>query len=279
MTTAESLCSNLRYTIDMNSDHTHRTQNPGRAIFDERKIWTHLGWRDLQSRYSRTLIGPWWSVANLFTIVFGSSLAVGLISGDTALSQAPRMVIAFSLWLLINAMLNEAVELFEAEKGLLLNTQISEATLVVRLLWRNYLVFLHSFVVVVTTFIVAREPLSLRLLALFPIALVVCLCALFPVYIFARSIFILRDLKVVLPSAIQLVFFLTPILWTPPETGPMHTIFVFNPAAWIIEFTRQLILDDVFNSYLFVKVSIFAVVSLFCMSLSAKSMSEIRKRL
>jgi ABC-type polysaccharide/polyol phosphate export permease len=90
------------------------------------------------------------------------------------------MVISFSLWLLINAMLNEAVEMFEAEKSLLLNTQISEATLVVRLLWRNYLVFIHSFVVVVITFIIVREPLSFRLLALFPISPVVCLGALSP---------------------------------------------------------------------------------------------------
>ena len=169
--------------------------------------------------------------------------------------------------------------MFEAEKSLLLNTQISEATLVVRLLWRNYLVFLHSFVVIVITFIIVREPLSFRLLALFPISLVVCLGALFPIYIFARSIFVLRDLKVVLPSVIQLVFFLTPILWTPPKSGPMHTIFIFNPAGWVIEFTRQLILNNVFNGYLLLKVSVFAVVSLFCMSLSAKSMGSIRKRL
>jgi ABC-2 type transport system permease protein len=189
------------------------------------------------------------------------------------------MVLGFCLWLLINAILNEAVELFEAEKSLLLNTQISEATLVMRLLWRNYLVFLHSFVVVVLTFLIAQEPLSLRLLALIPIALVVCLGALFPVYVFARSIFVLRDLKVLLPSAIQLVFFLTPILWTPPESGPMHTISIFNPAGWIIEFTRQLILEDQFNGYLFAKVCILAFVSFLLMSLSAKSMRTIRKLL
>ena len=263
----------------MNYERKQILRNPGRALFEERKIWAHLGYRDLRSRYSRTLIGPWWSVANLFTIVFGSSLAVGLISGNSALSQAPRMVLGFCLWLLINAILNEAVELFEAEKSLLLNSQISEATLVARLLWRNYLVFLHSFVVVVLTFIIAREPLSLRLLALFPIALVVCLGALFPAYVFARSIFVLRDLKVLLPSVIQLVFFLTPILWTPPESGPMHTISIFNPAGWIIELTRQLILENQFNGYLFTKVCIFAAISLLLMSLSAKSMRTIRKRL
>jgi ABC-type polysaccharide/polyol phosphate export permease len=189
------------------------------------------------------------------------------------------MVLGFCLWLLINAILNEAVELFEAEKSLLLNTQISEATLVMRLLWRNYLVFLHSFVVVVLTFLIAQEPLSLRLLALIPIALIVCLGALFPVYVFARSIFVLRDLKVLLPSAIQLVFFLTPILWTPPESGPMHTISIFNPAGWIIEFTRQWILENQFNGYLFAKVCIFAFVSFLLMTLSAKSMRTIRKRL
>lgn len=263
----------------MNYEHKQILRNPGRAIYEERKIWTHLGWRDLRSRYSRTLIGPWWSVANLFTMVLGSSLAVGLLSGQSALSQAPRVALALSLWLFLSAILNEAVELFEMEKSLLLNTQISEASLVVRLIWRNYLVYLHSFAVVIVTFLIAREPLTFRLLSLIPISLLAGLGTVFPAYIFARSIFILRDLKVVLPSAVQLVFFLTPVLWTPPESGPMHTIFIFNPAGWIIELTRQLILENRFNGYLFSKVCIFAVVSLLLMSSSAKSMRAIRKRL
>lgn len=263
----------------MNYNHLHILRNPCHAILEERKIWTHLGWRDLRSRYSRTLIGPWWSVANLFTLVFGSSLAVGLLSGRTALSQAPRVALALSLWLFFSAILNEAVELFEMEKSLLLNTQISEASLVMRLIWRNYLVYLHSFAVVIATFLIAGEPLTFQLLLLIPISLLVALGLIFPAYIFARSIFILRDLKVVLPSAIQFAFFLTPVLWTPPESGPMKTIFVFNPAGWTIELTRQLILEDQFNGYLFAKVLIFAVFSILLMSSSANSMSAIRKRL
>ena len=121
--------------------------------------------------------------------------------------------------------------------------------------------------------------MTFRLLSLIPISLLAGLGTIFPAYIFARSIFILRDLKVVLPSAVQLVFFLTPVLWTPPESGPMHTIFIFNPAGWIIELTRQLILENRFNDYLFAKVCIFAFISLLLMSSSAKSMRAIRKRL
>ena len=89
------------------------------------RIWLHLGWRDLKIRYASTKIGPWWSAANLFATIMGSSLAVGLLSGKGALTQAPRLAVGLSIWTLISASLIEATSLYEDDKSLLLNTTIT----------------------------------------------------------------------------------------------------------------------------------------------------------
>ena len=227
----------------------------------------------------RTIIGPWWSAINLITVVFGISLAVGLLSNTTTLSEAPRIALVFALWTLISSNLVEAVDLFEGEKGLLLNMEIAEVSLIVRMVWRNTLIFAHNITVIILVFLIAGQGLNPRLLILLPIIFVIFAGTLFPAYAFARSIFFLRDLKAILPSVIQLVFFLTPILWIPPSSGPMAVIFAINPAGWVIEFARLFILENIFDSYLLVKMLMFAFASLLLISLSAKSMYSIRKLL
>jgi len=227
----------------------------------------------------RTIIGPWWSAANLITVVFGMSLAVGLLSNTTTLSQAPRIALGLGLWTLISSILIEAVELFESEKGLLLNMEIAEVSLVVRLIWRNTLIFGHNIAVIILVFLIAGKGLNPRLLILLPIAFVISVGMLFPAYAFARSVFFLRDLKAILPSVVQFVFFLTPVLWTPPSSGPLAVIFAINPAGWIIEFARLFIIENIFDSRLLVKTLMFTFASLLLISQSAKSMYSIRKLL
>lgn len=256
-----------------------KLHSPILLVWLERRVWGHLGWRDLRSRYVRTIIGPWWSSANLLTIVIGSSLAVGLLSESTALSQAPRIAISLSIWTLISASLVEAVEVFESEKSLLLNLQFSEGSLVVRVIWRNLLIYTHNLTVVLFILIISSSSISLRLLVLVPISLLVCAVLLLPAYLFAKSIFKLRDLKVIFPSLVQLLFFLTPILWTPPSSGPMKLLAEINPVAWVLEFTRQFIFEKHLNSQLAIQMLVLSTLSLLIFNRSSKSMSSIRRML
>ena len=229
---------------------TDISRSPLALVWSERRIWGHLGWRDLKSRYVRTKVGPWWSSANLLTIVIGSSLAVGLLSNTTTFAEAPRIAVGLSIWTLVSASLTEAVEIFEAEKSLLLNSRFSEGSLVTRVIWRNLLIYAHNLTVVLFVFIISGSSISPRLLILFPVSLLVSTALFLPTYLFARSLFIFRDLKVILPSLIQFVFFLTPILWTPPDSGPMKLLAGLNPAAWVLEFTRQFIFEQNMNNLL-----------------------------
>jgi ABC-type polysaccharide/polyol phosphate export permease len=253
--------------------------SPLKIVWIERRIWSHLGWRDLKSRYVRTIVGPWWSSANLLTIVIGSSLAVSLLSKTTAFSNAPRIAIGLSIWTLISATLIESVEIFETEKSLLLNSRLSEGSLVVRVIWRNLLIFGHNFSVVFFIFLISGTHISFHLLILIPVCFFCVVGLLFPAYMFARSLFVLRDLKVILPSMIQFVFFLTPVLWIPPDSGPMKLLAELNPAAWVLDFTRQFVFHHHFNFRLLFQLIIFSFVSLFLFHLSEKSMSSVRRML
>ena len=243
------------------------------------RIWLHLGWRDLKIRYAATKIGPWWSAANLFATIMGSSLAVGLLSGNGALTQAPRLAVGLSIWTLISASLIEATSLYEDDKSLLLNTTITEKSLVYRLIWRNFIIFAHNALVVILVFVISGNYSPFEIVYLVPIALLTSVALLYPIVLFAQSVYWMPDLRAVLPPFIQFCFFLTPVLWEPPTSGPGKLLLELNPAAWFLHFSQGIILhDSVYWSYL-ARMLIFVGISIVGLSVSTTMMANVRKRL
>ena len=119
------------------------------TFFSQLEVPTHLGWRDLRSRYAQTKIGPWWSASSLMIVVIGISLSTGLLSGKSALDQAPRIAVAMGIWTFISGVLTEATDSYTSDRSILLHTTLSDSTMTLRLVWRNYLVLLHNSVVMV----------------------------------------------------------------------------------------------------------------------------------
>ena len=232
--------------------------------FSKYEVPLHLGWRDLRSRYAQTKIGPWWSASSLLIVVVGISLSVGLLNGSSALVQAPRVAVAMGIWTFVSGVLTEATDSYVSDRSILLNTNISDTAMTVRLLWRNYLVLLHNSVVMAICLLVSGAPflayakLVIVILCFSPFLAAV---AFVPAYFFSRFGVLNRDLRVFLGTAIQLNFFLTPILWDPPKSGTMYIIFLVNPAGWFIQFTKEFIFTDVFPSKLLLATLTFGLVA------------------
>jgi lipopolysaccharide transport system permease protein len=252
------------------------------AKITDLEIPLHLGWRDLRSRYAQTKIGPWWSASSLLIIVIGISLSVGLIGGSSAIEQAPRVAVAMGIWTFVSGVLTEATDSYVSDRSILLNTTISDTAMTLRLLWRNYLVLLHNSVVMAICLLVSGAPFLA-----FPKLAIVILCfspflaavTFVPAYFFSRFGVLNRDLRVFLGTAVQLNFFLTPILWDPPNSGPMHMIFLINPAGWFIQFSKEFIFTDVFPSQLLLAMLTFGLVSYAGYVMIHKRLKPIKKYL
>jgi ABC-type polysaccharide/polyol phosphate export permease len=209
----------------------------------------------------------------------GSSLAVGLLSGKGALTQAPRLAVGLSIWTLISAILIEATSLYEDDKSLLLNTTITEKSLIYRLIWRNFIIFAHNALVVLLVFVISGNYSPFEIVYLVPISLLTSIALLYPIVLFAQSVYWLPDLRAVLPPFIQFCFFLTPVLWEPPTSGPGKLLLELNPAAWFLHFSQGIILhNSVYWSYL-ARMLIFAGISILGLSVSTTMMANVRKRL
>ena len=241
------------------------------------RIWTHLGWRDLRAQYARTKFGPWWSAASLAAIVAGSSIAIGLVGDNKALTLTPRLGIGLAIWTLISTSLNEGAELFETDRSLLLNSTLDTMSLVFRVIWRNAIIFAHNLPVVLLALWLGEYTFTWHLALFLPLTALVLPALILPVAVFARLTLWRRDLKSLLPSIIQVGFFLTPILWSPPKTGPMTIVFNVNPAAWFIELVKEAVLENNLRMDLLIRCLIVVFVSLCFSELFKPSFRSVRK--
>ena len=249
------------------------------SVFDDLRISSHLARRDLRSRYAHTVLGPWWSMLNLAVVLLGSSVAVALISGTSPRDQAPRLAVGLVIWTLISNCLSEASGLFEAERGILLNTNMPESTVALQLVMRNGMVFLHNLIVVMATFLVSGKGLPVELVFLLPVLLLTSVTLIIPVLLVARWSLIVSDLKVFLPSIVQFSFFLTPVLWSPPKSGLASRLTLFNPFSWPIEAMKSAVFERSFiPKYLFL-LAILGIVEIAVFYFARRRLRSIRKYL
>lgn len=241
------------------------------------RIWTHLGWRDLRAQYARTKFGPWWAAASLAAVVAGSSIAIGIVGDNKAISLAPELGIGLAIWTLISSSLNEGAELFETDRSLLLNSTIDELSLIFRVIWRNAIIFLHNLPVIALALWLGDYSLTWHLVLILPLTALVIPALLFPVALFARLTLWRRDLKSLFPSMIQVGFFLTPILWSPPQTGPMKIVFDLNPAGWFIVLTKDAVLTGNVQLALLMRCLLVVLGSVLLTELMRNSLYQVRK--
>lgn len=220
---------------------TPRFRNAVDAV-GEYRIWSHLAARDLRVRFSRTQLGPWWSAVAQGALIAGISVAVALIAQQPVREYLPRIAVSLLVWTFIANVFLESIELFTVERGLLLNTRINELSLVIRVVWRQVLLSLYNLPVVIICVLVGGTAPTLRLLLLPLTLLITGLGLVFPSLVIALLTLARRDFAQMIPSLVQLLFFVSPVMWQTPSTGRLNLLSSVNPIAWTLEAIRGLVL-------------------------------------
>ncbi|GAA3890253.1 ABC transporter permease [Saccharothrix violaceirubra] len=208
-----------------------------RDAWRNRELWGHLGWQDIKQRYRRSLIGPLWITISMGT----TALALGLLYSQLFNQQLPTFLpyvtAGFVIWNFILGVVSEGTDVFIANEGLIKHLPAPMTVHVLRMVWRQVLFFVHNlavYVVVVAIFFPAlTKPYTMEgenvvqpgigwdiLLAIPAFALIV-VNAVWVALLFGIISTRFRDIPPVIHSFINLIFFMTPIVW---HTGVLNKV-------------------------------------------------------
>ncbi|MTD57802.1 galactan export ABC transporter permease subunit Wzm/RfbD [Amycolatopsis pithecellobii] len=207
-----------------------------REGFSQRELWSHLGWQDIKQRYRRSVIGPFWITISQGVISLGLGLLYSQLFGLHIQTFLPYIATGFIVWGFIAGCLAEGMETFIANEGLIKQIRAPLTVYALRTVWRQTLMFAHNIIVVaviVAIFfgslshpydlnhgacqagdtVICHPGLGWYSFSAIPAFLVLALNAWWVTLLLGIISTRYRDIPQVINSLIQLLFYMTPIVW------------------------------------------------------------------
>jgi ABC-2 type transport system permease protein len=172
-------------------------------------------------------------------------LYAGLFDNDIAV-QLPYLLVGFIVWAFISGCILEGADVFIANEGLIKHLPAPLSVHVYRLVWRQTLLFAHNLIVYVVMLFVFPQHLHWTDLSAIPAFVLLAANGLWVAFLFGTATARFRDLAPITQSLVQLLFFLTPIVWiyttllnSPnPTTASRARLAEFNPLLSFLEIIR-----------------------------------------
>ena len=201
------------------------------------RIWSLYSLQDIQNRYSRSVIGPFWITLSMAVTVFAMGPLYAVLFSQGASSFTVHLATGIVFWSFVSGTLSEGCTAFISNESLIKQTRISKFVYIFRILARNILVLLHN-ILIPLGLSWYYNLLSWKIFYIFP---VVCLISLLLVFFSSVLAFICsryRDLIPLVNNLLQLGMFMTPVFWIASD-ATRNSFLKYNIFHYVLEVARS----------------------------------------
>jgi lipopolysaccharide transport system permease protein len=214
------------------------------AAFALSRLWLRLGWNDIVQRYRRSILGPFWLTASTGVMVVALGTLYAKLFNSTTSEFLPYLCVGLLIWTYLSSFFLESGTLFIGSESYIRQIRLPFSLYVLRSIWSKLIIFLHNFVIyfaVIAYFGIWPGPVALlSALGLIIVTLNGAAASLFIGMISARF----RDIPQLINSVMQIIFFMTPIMWKPELLGTHAYLATWNPFYSLIEIVRAPLLGQ-----------------------------------
>ena len=230
-------------------DAAAQSKTFGRALgdltdgFAKRELWLHLGWQDIKQRYRRSVLGPFWITIATGTMAVALGALYSTLFHLPLAEHLPYVTLGLIIWNLINAAILEGADVFVANEGLIKQLPTPLSVHVYRLVWRQFILFAHNIIIFVIIAIIFPQPWKWTDLSFIPALALIAVNCVWVALCFGILATRYRDISPLLVSLVQLLFYMTPIIWNDQTlrdqgAGGWAKIIEFNPLLHYVDIVR-----------------------------------------
>ncbi|EKD55072.1 MAG: hypothetical protein ACD_60C00028G0069 [uncultured bacterium] len=216
------------------------------------RVWTLLAYQDIKLRYRRSVLGPFWITISMAITAYTMGYLYGHLFRSDLDTYIPYLTAGLLGWALISNSILELTETFTNYEGMLKQIKLPYSLYIHRVAARNILIFFHNVVVIVPVLIIFHKVAKINLdtLLLLPCLLIFYVNAIAYGFIFAMIGARYRDIGPIIKNFVQVIFFVTPIMWR-PDVLPLDKQFIvaMNPVNSFLEIIRAPLLGHVPSAY------------------------------
>lgn len=197
-----------------------------------------LAWLDIRNRYRGSVLGPLWLTLSMGIMVAGLGYLYSRLFNLPLAEYLPFLMVSLALWTSMSAVVLDACASLTSAEGIIRQLPLPYSVHALRTVLRNGIVAAHHLpLVVVVLLLLDRAPGWGGLLGFLGLALI-------GVTAFALALFLgmlcarFRDIGPIVGSLMQLVFFMSPIIWKPELLGEAAVWLPLNPVYALMETLR-----------------------------------------
>ncbi|OGF21715.1 phosphate ABC transporter permease [Candidatus Falkowbacteria bacterium RBG_13_39_14] len=232
-----------------------------KEIFRFKDLFYFLSWRDIKVRYKQTSIGITWAIFQpfmtmvIFSIFFGNFAKMP----SDGVPYPIFVYIGLLIWEFFSSALNNASGSMINNQSIVTKVYFPRLILPISSIITNFVDFLISSVVLVGLMIYYGYTPKLAGLTILPILLLITFMAAIGIGLFLSAINVkYRDVRYILPFFIQILMFLTPVIYPASIAGKYSKILALNPMTGVINAARAAILGTTPINWILLLISAIA---------------------
>jgi lipopolysaccharide transport system permease protein len=207
-----------------------------------------LAWRltvrDISAQYRQSFLGIFWAfipplLSALLFIVLQRSKVLNI--PDPGMPYALFVLVGTTLWQTFTDAVNAPLKVVTGAKPVLAKINFPREALIVSALYQTLFGFAVKAILLVGVLLWFGVPVTLQwLLALIPIFLLIWLGIAIGLALTPLGMLI-NDVTSMLALGLQLAFFLTPVVYPPPQSFPYSLLATWNPVSPYLQAARDLL--------------------------------------
>ena len=209
------------------------------------ELWSRFAFHDIRQRFRRSVLGPFWLTISMGTMVAVLGLVFSTLFHQDVAKTLPYISTGIIFWGLLTSCINEGTTVFISAESYIRNLPMPLSVHFYRMMARNIMIWgfnMAIYLVVVIYFGLMPGWNALLFIPGFILFLINASWISLAAGVLSTRY---RDIPQVIANVIQVVFFLTPIFWSPESLPNRPAFVVFNPFYHLIEIVRAPLLGEV----------------------------------
>lgn len=235
--------------LDLKADRLAMTRHR-MAVDDLRRglsLWRlawALGWLDIRLRYRGSMLGPFWLTISTAVMVTALGFLYSTLFKMDLREYLPFLALSQVLWGFLASLVSEACTTFTDAEGVIRSVRMPFFVFSARTLIRNVIALGHNIVVIVVVFAIFRIWPGWDLALTIPGLLLWVMDSLALTLLLGAFCARFRDIQPIVNSVVQIMFFVTPVIWKPSQLGDGVASLPWNPFYDLLEIVRGPVLGD-----------------------------------
>lgn len=208
-------------------------------------VWLHMGLQDMRNQFRRSRLGVSWVLINLSLMAGAIGYVYGHLFQQDLSTFFPLLISGLILWNFISSTIVQGCQTFIISEGYVKQFSMPKQVYILRFFLTAFLNLAIGFIVFFLVALSQHIHFGWGSLWAIPGIMILATICLGHLFIFSYWGVKIRDLAPALSSVFMILFYVTPIVFTPSmlESRNLAFIYKFNPLYYLIEIVRYPLLN------------------------------------